>query len=53
MTNKQGGKRLNSGRKPKEYPTTQLRITVRTEWLNEIKELIKSRVKELELKNNN
>jgi hypothetical protein len=42
-----GGKRPFSGRKPALYKTQTIAFRVRTEWVDEIKELVKNRLLEL------
>jgi hypothetical protein len=42
-----GGKRDGSGRKPAPYKTQTIAFRVRTEWVDEIKELVKNRLLEL------
>ena len=45
---KQGGKRKGAGRKPASFKTTTIAFRVRVEWVDEIKGLVKSKVKELQ-----
>lgn len=46
-----GGKRENAGRKPLPYKTKVIAFRVREEYENELKELVKNRIKELDLLN--
>lgn len=48
-----GGKREGAGRKPAPYQTETIAFRVRSEWINDIKQLVKSRIKELEKPDSN
>lgn len=43
-----GGKRIGSGRKPVLYQTQTIAFRVRNEWVDEIKELVKSKINQLQ-----
>lgn len=42
-----GGKRKGAGRKPASYTTKTIAFRVRTEWVEEIKETVKQKIKQL------
>jgi hypothetical protein len=42
-----GGKRVGSGRKPAPYQTKTIAFRVRIEWVEEIKLMVKNKIKEL------
>lgn len=44
---KKGGKRKGAGRKPASYKTTTISIRVKVEWVEEIKDTIKTKINEL------
>jgi hypothetical protein len=44
---KQGGKRKGAGRKPAPYQTKTIAFRVRIEWVEEIKLMVKNKIKEL------
>ena len=47
---KHGGKRTNSGRKPKPYKTQTVSFRVRVEWIGQIKDVVKKEVEHLTAK---
>ena len=48
MKDLRGGKRIGSGRKPSIHKTKTISFRVRTEWVHEIKELVKTKINELQ-----
>jgi len=46
-----GGKRKGAGRKPAPYQTQTIAFRVRSEWVDEIKTMVKNKL--IQLKNNN
>lgn len=47
MKTNRGGKRKGAGRKPAPYKTTTVSVRVRTEWVEPVKEAIKTTVDKL------
>jgi hypothetical protein len=45
---KQGGKRKGAGRKPAPYQTKTIAFRVRIEWVEEIKLMVKNKIKEFD-----